>query len=152
VRRVSRNSRLPRSTKKLIRLYAIRIDETENYDRDWLERFGSWAPRIWSVYVVRPGQPSYVGSLKPSIFAMHAYSHCKLPDDTPSEIGERIASDLRTAVHDDLYLDFKLVQGIIRTGKDILDLGLIKTEDESLTDCQDAWEAAREHVRTIRPF
>jgi hypothetical protein len=141
-----------KSTKKMIRLCAIRIDETEGCDGDWLESLGSWAPRIWGVYIVRPGQPSYVGSLSPSSFAMHAYSGCELADDAPAEIKEKINSDLRSTIHDDLYLDFKLVQGIIRSGKDILDLGLVKTEDETLDECQDAWEAACEIVRSTHPL
>ena len=136
----------------MIRLCAIKIDETESYDRDWWKSLGPWPPRIWGVYIVRPGQPSYVGSLTPSIFAMHSYSRCELSSDTPAEIRERIDSDLRSSDHDDLYLDFKLVQEIIRTGKDILDLGLTRTEDESLDSCQDAWDAAREQVRVARPF
>ena len=141
-----------KSTKKMIRLCAIRIDETEGCDGDWLESLGSWAPRIWGVYIVRPGLRSYVGSLTPSIFAMHAYSSCELADDAPAEIKEKINSDLRSTIHDDLYLDFKLVQGIIRSGKDILDLGLVKTEDETLDECQDAWEAACEIVRSTHPL
>ena len=36
---------------------------------------------------------------------------------------------------------------IIRDGKDAVDLGLFRTEDESLTDCPEAWDAALELIR-----
>ena len=130
------------STKKMIRIYAIRIDVTCKCDRDWLEGFRPWAPRIWSVWIARPGQPSYLGSLTPSSMAFHVCTHADLPARTPGEIAGQIEASLPPPDDEMCYLDFKLVQGIIKEGTDALDLGLFRTEDESLTDCQDAWSDA----------
>ena len=136
----------------MIRFCAIRIEGTGNYDRDWLARFSDWSPRLWDVLIVRPGQPSYVASLTPSSLAMHAYTHGELSMETPPEIGERLDSDLRSIVHVDAYLDFKTVQEIVSRGENVRDLGLFKTRDESLSDCQDAWETALDFARNSRPL
>lgn len=136
----------------MIRLCAIEIDETGDYDRDWLEGCRPWEPKIWSVYLVRPNQPSYVASLIPSTFAMHAYSYGEPQPGTPPEIREKMASDLRSIDLSDCFLDFKMVQEIVRDGRHALDLGLFKTTDESLADCRDAWEDARDSIRSSRPL
>ena len=136
----------------MIRLCAIEIDETGDYDRDWLEGCRTWEPRIWSVYLVRPNQPSYVASLTPSSFAMHAYSHGELSPGTPPGIEEKLDSDLRSINRGDCFLDFGTIQEIIRDGRHALNLGLFKTTDESLADCRDAWEDARDSIRSSRPL
>lgn len=51
-----------------------------------------------------------------------------------------------TSDHEDEYFDFRTVQKIIKDEKDAHDLGMYETEDEYLTECQDAWEAARDHL------
>ena len=131
----------------MIRICAIRIDVTGRCDQDWLEGFRPWAPRIWSVWIARPGQPSYLGSLTPSSMAFHVCTCADLPSGTPSEIARQIEAGLPPPDDEMCYLDFKQVQGIIKEGTNALDLGLFRTEDESLTDCRDAWEAALELIR-----
>ena len=131
-----------------IHFYAIRIDETKGYNQEWLDKeYGKWAPTsLWSVYIVRPNQPTYLASLTPSSFAMYAYSDGDLPLDAPEEFREKLSEDLMAADHDDEYFDFKMIQNIIKDRKNSHDLGMYETEDESLTECQDAWEAARDHL------
>ena len=147
-RKKSRKAAQPIKPPPEIHFCAIKIDETEHYNQEWLAReYGKWAPtKLWSVYIVRPNQPTYLASLTPSSFAMYAYSDGELPPDAPEEFREKLSEDLITAEHNDAYFDFKMVQRIIKDGKNAHDLGMYETEDESLTECQDAWEAAREHL------
>jgi len=125
---------------------------TECCDQERLAReCGQWTPtRLWNVYLVRPGQPSYVGSLIPQSFAMHAYSGGELPDGAPEEISEKLSENLMMANHDDGYLDFRMIQEIIKEGRDSRDLGMFTTMDEDLDECRDAWENARECLRASR--
>ena len=131
----------------MIRLCAIRIDITSECNRDWLESFSPWAPRIWGVYLVRPGQPTYVGSLAPSSVAMQSCCQGELDGGAPSGESARLKADLQAVDPEGRHLDFKVAQEIIRDGKDAVDLGLFRTEDESLTDCPEAWDAALELIR-----
>ena len=135
-----------------IQFCAIKIDETGHYNQGELSReYGQWAPtRLWSVYIIRPNQPSYVASPTPQSFAMHAYSGGELPDGAPKEIREKLSEDLMMTNHDDGYLDFRMVQGLIKEGRDSRDLGMFVTTDETLDECRDAWGNALECLRVSR--
>jgi hypothetical protein len=153
-KKTSSQPSLPAKKKRThkIQFCAIRIDEIENRDQGSLDReYGQWAPiGLWSVYIVRPNQPSYVGALTPSSFAMHAYSDGELSPDAPEEIRAKLREDLMMSDHEDGYLDFRMVQGIIKSGKNALDLGMFVTKDETLDECRDAWNAALECLRDSR--
>jgi hypothetical protein len=136
------------------RLYAVRIDETGNWNMERLrEKFGEFCPvKIYGVYIFADNERTYIASTTPSAFGRWVYNTW---DYAPGVMGN-FSRDMDEAIYTELtidntgeddYIAFSTLERLLAdprnnhyTGEDYP-----SASSENDENRKDAWEAAIEH-------